>query len=213
VAITEDTSQDDLLCSLDGPNWTARAKSVERIAAFYCQGGLDAEARGLAEEAFRALCYDGEDLVRRLLAECLKEAGQLPRDIAVSLATDKAEIATPFLMHSPALTERDLLVILRDHTGPYRVAIARRRPLSAQMSDAVCRCGGNEAILAVLANDGAAVTEATLHWLFEQKPGCAGIFEAIARRKLLPIGIGERLRVARPQSDLRNPTKFGRAAS
>src|ERR1700722_11969181 len=97
LAITEDTSQNDLLRSLDGPNWTARAKSVERVAALYCEGGLDPATQRRAEEAFRTLRYDGEDLVRRLLAECLKEAGHLPRDIALSLATDKPEIATPFL--------------------------------------------------------------------------------------------------------------------
>lgn len=213
LVITEDTSQDDLLRSLDGPNWTARAKSVERIAALYCQGGLDPQTRYLAEEAFRALCYDGEDLVRRVLAECLKEASQLPRDIAVSLATDRAEIATPFLARSSALADRDLLVILRDHTGPHRLAIARRRPISAQLSDALCRCGGDEAILTVLSNDRAAITESTLHWVLEQQPSCAGASEAIARRKLLPIGIGERLRISRPQSEMRHSAMFGRAAS
>jgi uncharacterized protein (DUF2336 family) len=212
LAITEDMTPDDLLRSLDGPNWTERAKSVERIAALYC-GGLDPVTQRRVEDAFRALRYDGEDLIRRLLAECLKEAARLPRDIAFSLATDKPEIAAPFLAQSPALADRDLLIVLRDHAGPHRLAIARRTTLSSQVSDALCRCGGSEAILATLSNDGAVVTEATLHWLLEEVPVGAGIAEAIARRKLLPIGIGERLRGGRAPSEIRASTKFGRAAS
>ena len=82
LAITEETTPDDLLRSLDGPNWTERAKSVERIAALYCEGELDPVTRRRVEDAFRALRYDGEDLIRRLLAECLKDAVHLPRDVA-----------------------------------------------------------------------------------------------------------------------------------
>jgi uncharacterized protein (DUF2336 family) len=213
LAITEETTLDDLLRSLDGPNWTERAKSVERIAALYCEGGLDPVTRRRTEDAFRALRYDGEDLIRRLLAECLKDAAHLPRDIAFTLATDKPEIAAPFLAHSPALGDRDLLIVLRDHAGPHRLAVARRPMLSAQVSDALCRCSGSEAILAVLSNDGATVTEATLHWLLAEAPAGTGLVEAIARRKLLPIGIGERLRGGRASSELRPSTTFGRAAS
>jgi uncharacterized protein (DUF2336 family) len=213
LAITEDSPQNDLLRSLDGPNWTTRAKSVDRIAGLYCQDGLDPSIQRLAEEAFRTLRYDSEDLVRRLLAECLKEAAHLPRDIAFSLATDNADVAVPFLLHSPALSDRDLLVILRDHTGPHRLAIARRVSLSPEVSDALCRCGGDEVILTVLSNNGAVVTEAALHWLLERRPSNPGLVEAIARRKLLPIGIGERLRIGRAQSEIRNSSTLGRAAS
>jgi uncharacterized protein (DUF2336 family) len=213
LAITEETTPDDLLRSLDGPNWTERAKSVERIAALYCEGALDPVTRRRTEDAFRALRYDGEDLIRRLLAECLKDAAHLPRDIAFTLATDKPEIAAPFLAHSPALGDRDLLVVLRDHAGPHRLAIARRPALSAQVSDALCRCSGSEAILAVLSNDGATVTEATLHWLLAEAPTGTGLVEAIARRKLLPIGIGERLRGGRASSEIRPSPTLGRAAS
>jgi uncharacterized protein (DUF2336 family) len=213
LAITEETTPDDLLRLLDGPNWTERAKSVERIAALYCDGGLDTATQRRTEDAFRALRYDGEDLIRRLLAECLKDAAHLPRDIAFSLATDKPEIAAPFLVHSPALADRDLIAVLRDHAGPHRLAVTRRQTLSTQVSDAVCRCGSSEAILALLSNDGAAVSEATLHWLLEEAPVGAGVVEAIARRKLLPIGIGERLRGGRTQAEIRGTTALGRAAS
>jgi uncharacterized protein (DUF2336 family) len=194
LATNYDITREEMLRSIDGPSWTARAKSVERIAAFYCRGGLDPVNRRTAEDAFRVLRYDGELLVRRLLAECLKAAAHLPRDIAVSLATDKPEIAAPFIAHSRALADHDLLAVLRDHPGPHRLAIAQRVPLSGQLSDALCRCGEMAVALAVLANEAASVTESTLLWLLGSDRERAALYEAIARRKLLPIGIGERLR-------------------
>lgn len=184
-----------LLRSLDETSWTARAKCAERVAALYCQNMLDPAGRGVAEETFRLLRYDGEILVRRLLAECLKRAARLPRDVALALATDKSEVAVPFIEEAPSLADHDLLAILRDHPGPRRLAIARRQQVSAPVSDALCRCDDPATTLAILANHGATFSLATLHWLLDQRPE-RRILEAIARRRLLPITVGERLRGA-----------------
>jgi uncharacterized protein (DUF2336 family) len=218
LATREDiASREDLLRVADGPSWTVRAKSAERIAALYCCGSLDLATRRVAEDSFRVLRHDGEALVRRLLAECLKQAAGLPRDIAYALATDKAEIAAPFLARSPTLTDRDLLAILRDHPGPHRLAIAHREGLSGQLSDALCRCGEDDVTLAVLANESATIDDATLHWLLDRQPSRTRMHEAVARRKLLPIGIAEHLRGAaierpRPTGEARAAASCERAA-
>jgi uncharacterized protein (DUF2336 family) len=193
LAKVDELPPEAFLTSLDEANWIARAKCAERVAALYCQGRLDAAERDLAEETFRLLCYDGEIVVRRLLAECLKRVPSLPRDIALPLATDKSEIAVPFIEDSPSLADRDLLVILRDHPGPHRDAIAGRQIVSEQVSDALCRCDDTTTATMVLANDGAAVAPATLHWLLDKRPE-RPILEAIARRRLLPLAVGEQLR-------------------
>jgi uncharacterized protein (DUF2336 family) len=152
LAQLEKLPSQDLLRSLDGSSLTVRAKQAERLAALYCRGALDAVERSVAEEAFRLLSYDSEIIVRRLLAECLKEAQALPRDIALALATDKAEIAVPFIEGSPALGEHDLLAILRDHPGPHRLAIARRSGLPRRVSDALCDCGDAGPVAATVAD-------------------------------------------------------------
>ena len=123
----------ELLSSVEEPGWTVRAKAAERLAALYCAGTLGAGARRAAEEAFRILRYDPEAVVRRILAECLKAAPKLPRDIALSIATDRAEIAAPFLEHTPALEDCDLARIVAENPGEHRRAVARRRPLSAAL--------------------------------------------------------------------------------
>ncbi len=141
LAQVEVPPRQDLLRLLEASNLAVRAKHAERLAAVYSRGALDAAGRTVAEEAFRLLRYDSEVLVRRLLAECLRHAPLLPRDIALALATDKAEIAVPFIEDSPVLGEQELLAILHDHPGPHRLAIARRRDLPERVSEALCRCG------------------------------------------------------------------------
>src|SRR5579885_118934 len=192
-AAAQNRVDDDLLrLVLEGQSWTARAKGVERLAALYCAGTLGPAARRAAEDAFRALRFDAEVLVRRVLAECLKTAPRLPRDIAFRLATDKPEVAAPFLEHSPSLPEWDLLAVAREHPGRHRLAIARRRPLTPALPGAPRRCGDLDLTLAVLDNDTARIGEATLAYLLEQPSG-ATLQAAIARRQLMPIQIGGRL--------------------
>ncbi len=194
----DELSREALPLSLEETNWTARAKSAERLIALYCQDTLDAAERRLAEETFRLLCYDGEILVRRLLAECLKREPHLPRDIALALANDKSDVAVPFIEESPTLGDRDLLAILRDHPGPHRLAIARRATITAALSDALCRCGDPAIIFALLANHGAALSPATLHWLLDRRAGHAvlqaAVLQAIACRRPPPSTAGEEIK-------------------
>ncbi|HEX3501479.1 MAG TPA: DUF2336 domain-containing protein [Stellaceae bacterium] len=189
---TDELPRAAFLTSLDEANWIARAKCAERVAALYCQGQLDAVERGLAEETFRLLCYDGEVVVRRLLAECLKRVPNLPPDIAMRLATDKSEIAVPFIAESPSLSDRDLLAILHEYPGPHRIAVATRERVSAPVSDALCRCDDATTIIVTLGNDDAAVAPGTLLWLLDKRPGRL-IAGAIAQRRLLPLTVCERL--------------------
>src|SRR5215468_10267674 len=108
-------SREEILRLIEGSSWTARAKGAAELAAAYCNDQLAGETRHHVEDAFRILRFDAEVLVRRLLAECLKGARGLPRDIAMRLATDRADVAAPFLTHTPSLKEWDLLAILKEH--------------------------------------------------------------------------------------------------
>ncbi len=150
------SSPDDIARLIDAPCWMMRAKAAERIGETFCTRRLDDAARAVIENAFRVLRFDGEPLVRRVLSDCLKRAAGLPRDIVLALAYDRIEVAEPMLEHSPALTDDDLIAILRDHPGGHRVAIARRQNLSRRVRAALERCG-EAAVLAALAESDAAL--------------------------------------------------------
>jgi uncharacterized protein (DUF2336 family) len=155
IVLADASSPDDIARLIDAPCWMMRAKAAERIGETFCTRRLDDAARIAAEDAFRFLRFDGEPLVRRVLSDCLKRAAGLPRDIALALAYDRIEVAEPMLEHSPALTDDDLIAILRDHPGGHRVAIARRHSLSRRVRAALERCGDKDVLAALAESDAA----------------------------------------------------------
>jgi uncharacterized protein (DUF2336 family) len=173
----------DLLRLAEHPSWTERAKAIGKVAAAYVAGALQETERLAAEELFRARTHDSELVVRRLLAEWLKDSRELPRDIALALATDCPEVAAPILTHSEALEAEDLLRVIREHPGEHRAAVARRFALAAEVADALCRCGDERAVATLLENEAAEVPEKTLSWLLEARAGWRSVAPAVARRR------------------------------
>jgi uncharacterized protein (DUF2336 family) len=173
-------------------SWTARAKSVERLATRFAEGKLSPGEHQAATEAFRVVLYDGEPLVRLVLAESIKFAADVPRDLLLALARDTATVATPVLMHSLLLGDDDLLAIGLRYSPAHRFAIAGRRNISGPVAAALCRAGESAVVLRLLDNDGAVITEQTLHSLLDRFPHQPALTEAMARR-LLPVSVGARL--------------------
>jgi uncharacterized protein (DUF2336 family) len=178
---------------IEDGSWTARAKALERLATSFTEGLLADAERTAATDAFRVAMYDGEPLVRRVLAESVKFATDLPRDILLALTRDAAAVAAPVLEHSRLLGEDDLLPIVSRGSMEHRVAVAGRRLISGRVAEALCRPGERVVLQRLLANEGAAITEATLHWLLDQFPELPWVAEAIGRRRLLPVSIASRL--------------------
>lgn len=174
-------------------SWTARAKSLERLATRFVEERLEEGEWNAVADAFRIALYDAEPLVRRVLAESVKSSPALPRDILLALARDIASVASPVLEHSRLLNEDDLLPIVARGTTAHRLAIASRKLISTRVVDALLSFGERSVILRLLANDGAAISETALHRLIDEYPETPAIADGIARRRLLPVSIGARL--------------------
>ncbi|HEX9490411.1 MAG TPA: DUF2336 domain-containing protein [Stellaceae bacterium] len=178
---------------IEQASWTARAKSLERIGTRFAEGALEEVEWHAVTDAFRIALYDAEPLVRRVLAESVKTASDLPRDVLLALAHDIAAVAAPVLEHSRLLSEDDLLPMVLNGSTANRFAIAGRRLISGRIADALAKFGERTVIQRLIANDGAAINEATLHRLLDQFPDQPAIAEAIGRRRLLPVSVGGRL--------------------
>jgi len=178
---------------IEESSWTVRATSLEILATRFVEGSLDDDDRTAVMEAFRFARYDAEPMVRRVLAESLKSATELPRDVLLSLARDAASVAVPILEHSRLLREDELLPIVQRGSTAHRFAIAGRRLISGRVAEALCRPGERTVLKRLVANEGAAIPEATLHWLLDRFPELPEIAEAIGRRRLLPVSVVSRL--------------------
>lgn len=131
VALTRDV----IVQFADEQAWTGRAKIAEQVATRFVAGGLTASEQEVALDLIRLALYDGEPLVRRVLAESIKLACALPRDVVRALAQDLPEVSAPFLAASPLLDEDELLPLARSGSALRRAAIACRPTLSERIAE------------------------------------------------------------------------------
>lgn len=124
----------DLVLQFAGEqSWTERAKIVERVATRFAAGALAPQERQAALELFRLALYDCEPLVRRVLAESIKLARDLPRDIVDAIVHDHPDVSAPFLAVSSLIEEEDLVAIATHGAWVQRSAIAGRHNLSQKV--------------------------------------------------------------------------------
>jgi uncharacterized protein (DUF2336 family) len=178
---------------IEETSWTERAKLVERLGTRFSTGGLATSEWHAITDAFRVALFDSEPLVRRVLAESVKLAPDLPRDILLSLARDTAAVAIPVLEHSVGLSDLDLLPLVERGAPAHRFAIAGRSQISPRLAGALSATSERAVLLRLLSNDGAALSETMLHELLDRFPDYPEIAETIGRRRLLPVSVGARL--------------------
>jgi len=125
--------------------------------------------------------------VRRILAEELKDADNVPSAVIHRLARDQvAEVAAPVLEFSPLLSDDVLLEII--DSGPVQgalKAISQRSGLGAEVADAIVAADDEATVAALLANSSAQVREETLDRLVDRAEGVPAWHKPLARRPSL----------------------------
>ncbi len=171
----------------------ARAATVEKIAGGMSGSAFTEAERREAEAIFRLLVNDAEVLVRQTLAETLKLVPDLPRDIVKTLASDIADVATPMLSYSTALSDEDLLEIISQKSDLHQMAIARRSTVSELVSERLAEAGSEDVVATLMQNDGAEISENTYVKVLNQFTDSDKIKAPMVHRAALPITVTERL--------------------
>lgn len=186
------TQQDvNLLLRQNAPE--VLAVEADKIAGLYNEGEMSSAEVALAEDIFRILLDKAEAGVRRILSEKLKDNPRLPREVALKMAWDVADVALPMLQWSLVLLDEDLIEIIREQPPEYRRAIARRASLSAAVADTIVASEDEDAVAVLVANPGATIREATLHEIISSFPGSEKIKTGLVYRPSLPLTVAERL--------------------
>ena len=131
--------------------------------------------------------------VRETLSEYLKGCRLLPNDIALSLAKDVETVALPMIRFSEALNDADLIRIVRARGEAHQTAVASRKTVSAVVSDAIIATGNEAPLTALVANDGASISEAGYDKILVSFPDSEAINGAMVVRPDLPVAIAEKL--------------------
>lgn len=180
----------------------ARDKSIEgrkQLVAivsdlFFDKGtALTAHERALMTDILKKLINDVAVPIRKALAERLARAPSAPHDVVVALANDEIDVAQPILLRSEALLDIDLIEIIRHRTLQHQLAVAMRRNLSEQVSDALVETANHDVIKALLENPDAHISEATMAYLVEQSRRVDSFQEPLVRRHDLPTALARKL--------------------
>ncbi len=147
-----------------------RAQLARKIARLLPDLPLDASEKMLAltEETLERLAQDQLPRIRRIVAEEIKMLDCVPKRVIDLLACDIEEVAAPILEYSPLLSDADLVEIVSTAQARFALtAIARRRPLSANVSEAIATALDVPAVTALLANSAAQIREQTLEKIID----------------------------------------------
>lgn len=154
---------------------------------------LNAQERALMLDILEKLLGEVAREVRHRLAVKLADAPGVPRELAVLLANDEIDVATPILISCPALEDIDLIEIIRNRSRQHILSVAMRRDLSTQVSDALVETGDKDVIRSLLENQDAHISRATLAYLVEQSKSVDEFQEPLVRRHDLPAELARRM--------------------
>jgi uncharacterized protein (DUF2336 family) len=154
---------------------------------------LTLQERALITDIIEKLIREVSLDIRRRLAVRLAEAPGTPRELAVLLANDEIDIASPVLLKSGALEDVDLIEIVRNRSTQHLLAIAMRRDLSTAVADALVEVGEKDVIRTLLENQEARISRATMAYLVEQSRTVDEFQEPLVKRRDLPPELARRM--------------------
>ena len=161
---------------------------------FYEKGSiLSAQERAMMIDILEKLIGEVARSVRRRLALKLADAPGLPRELAVMLANEEIDVASPILMRNRALQDIDLIEVIRHRSLQHTLAIAMRRDLSTTVADALVETGHRDVIRTLLENQNAQISKATLAYLVEQSKSVDEFQEPLVHRHDLPEELAKQL--------------------
>ncbi len=186
-------SLSDVTRLLAEPSAQARAEVAGKLAQDIDNPALSANEIRLAQDIIRILANDIEATVRQTISQSLRCSARLPQDAALRLANDIETVALPILADSGLLSAADLVAIVRSGSSVKQEAIAGRRDLSEDVSEALITDAHVAAVTALMRNSTAQISENGLGKAIERFSGDDTVTESMARREKLPITIAERL--------------------
>ena len=144
--------------------------------------------RRMTYEALETLARDQAVMVRKIIAETLKDMVDAPAPIIQQLARDaEMVVAGPVLQYSPVLNEADLLEIIETSAAKGALSrISKRHGLGESVCDAIAARDDREAIGHLLANSCAQIREETLDQLIDMAPDIEDWHAPLVHRPKLP---------------------------
>ncbi len=171
---------------------TALAETVSDLFASESQV-LTARERALMFDILHRIIRDVEMSVRKRVSAYVAENLDAPGELAGLLANDEIEVAYPVLLKSQVLKDATLVEVIRNRTLEHQLAIAIRYEVSEAVSDALVQHGNESVIKALLENENALISQATMESIVEESRRVDTFREPVLRRKELDPELAKKM--------------------
>lgn len=192
-------SLDELLTLAKRRDKESRERLIDQLADYFLDdsGRLTAQERALMTTILMQLIGEVEKAVRAALAKRLVDDPSIPPELIETLADDDADIAAPLLLSSSVIRDPALMRIVRDRSREHRLAIASRRNLSTEVSDAIVDRAAEDAdteLLETLVRNGhASLSRRAAEFLVEEAKRTSALQEPLVNRVDIPSDLAMRL--------------------
>lgn len=120
-------------------------------------GKLHERERQIVDDILLDLARQTETVLRTELAKQLASLPNPPKPLVDFLINDESEVARPLLLKSRAVSDEDLLKIIRTQSEGHRLAVAERAELTVEVSGALIEVGEEIVLATLAANDTAEI--------------------------------------------------------
>ena len=172
-----------------------RTVLTETISAFFDGeiATLNDREHALVFDILRKVVQEAERAVRQRLSERLADRDDVPPDLVRVLANDAIEVAYPILRRSRALSDTDLIEVIRHRSREHQLTITLRDQVSADVSAELVGTGEPSVIASLLNNPNARVSAETLAFLVEESRRVDRYQEPLLRRPELTEPLARRM--------------------
>ena len=151
---------------------------------------LPEAGRAKGSEAFTGvmnlLCADMEVAVREELAQRLAPVPDAPIGVLRRLASQEIGVAGPVLAQSVALTEADLLNVVRTQGQAHLRVVSTRKSLTEGVSDVIVERGDDTTLGVLLKNQDAPLSRRSAEAVVDRAMANPDLHEAVVERRTLP---------------------------
>ncbi len=184
----------DVINLKNNPSRESRIQVAEKMCDEFNSRSFSDEERIIISEIFRMLAKDAEVAIRQSLSEKLKHNSRLPEDIAFMLASDVMQVALPVLQFSPALSEDDLISIVRSTKELAKLlAVTKRDVVTPAVSQELVNKKQIFVTESLLQNKGAFVNEEDFARILAEYGHVDSLMSALIGRDQLPVTVAEKM--------------------
>lgn len=161
-----------------------RQQLVDHVTGLFVQGAESYRTEEIAvfNTILEAMLSSMETGQKQQVAEQLSEIDTASHKLAVALARDNIDIATPMLTQSDVLKSDDLLKLARTMGQGHLLALSKRKHLEAKVTDVLLERGEQPVKRSVASNSGAEFSEWGAKLLLKLAEGDEHIRDALMER-------------------------------